>query len=336
MANLDTLIGIDLGGTKMLAGAVGSDGTVRHLSRDLTGAAEGAGAVIERLAVLVEKIQTALGEGDRAAAVSIGVPGGVDVERGIVDKAPNLGWEGLPLAAQLSSRVGLPVFLDNDVRVAVVGEHARGVGAGTRTMVGVWVGTGIGGGVIVDGQLHLGARGLAGEIGHSIVDPRGPRCHCGNRGCIEAIASRTAIERDVRRAIKKGVPSDALKLMKKKGRAELSSGIIAKLLERHDPALHKVFAEAQRALGRFAANLINALDPEVLVFGGGIAERLGETFVAPIRAVAQSHLLSKRDLDKVRVVATQLGETAPIIGAAHLARQRMQRAAAAGVAIGVH
>ena len=323
-----TIIGVDLGGTKMLVGAVDGQGKVEHVMRDLTHAEEGAEAVIDRLAALCRRVRAARGPGRPVAAVSVGVPGGVDIVAGVVDKAPNLGWVDVPLAAELEKRLGARVFLDNDVRVAVLGEHAHGVGRGTKTMVGVWVGTGIGGGVIIDGKLHQGARGVAGEIGHSMVDPRGPKCKCGNRGCIEALASRTSIERDLRVAIADGLKSSALKRIKKKGREQLTSGIIDRLLSDEDPAMMKVFARAQGALGRFTANLINTLDPEVVVFGGGIAERLGERFVAPIREVAHAHLLSKRDLDRVRVVATQLGEVAPIVGAAHLARERLARAGA--------
>ncbi len=318
---MSLIIGIDLGGTKMLAGAVDPSGAVRHLARDLTHPEEGAERVVARLADLVHQVRGQAG--GAVQAVSIGVPGGVDIANGVVDKAPNLGWEGVPLAASLHELVGVPVFLDNDVRVAVLGEHAYGVGRGTRTMVGVWVGTGIGGGIVVDGKLHQGARGVAGEIGHSIVDPKGPPCKCGNRGCIEAFASRTSIERDLRRAIDKGHRSKALKRMKQKGRETLTSGIIARLLADEDAAMTRVFKKAQRALGLFAANLVNALDPEVLVFGGGIAERLEEEFVGPIREVAHAHLLSKRDLERVRIVATSLKETAPIVGAAFLARQRL-------------
>jgi glucokinase len=319
------IIGVDLGGTKMLAGAVDEAGRVSQLERELTSAEEGQDAVIARLAGLCERVRGKLPPGTAVEAVSIGVPGGVDIERGVVDKAPNLRWEGVPLAKRLGERLSLKVFLDNDVRVAVLGEHAYGVGRGAHSMIGVWVGTGIGGGIVIDGRLHQGARGVAGEIGHSIVEPDGPRCHCGNRGCIEALASRTSIERELRREVKRGVRSRALERMKKKGRRQLSSGIIEWLLERDDPAMRKVMKRAQRSLGIFTANLINALDPEVVVFGGGIAERMGERFVAPIRDHAMGYLLSKRDLERVRVVPTGLGESAPVAGAAFLARQRLAK-----------
>lgn len=319
------VIGIDLGGTKMLAGAVDEHGEVLHKERELTRAEEGAEAVIGRLADLVGALADKVASlgGRRVLAVSIGVPGGVDSATGQVDRAPNLRWEKVPLGPLLSSRTGVPVLLDNDVRVAVLGEYVHGAGRGARSMVGVWVGTGIGGGVILDGQLQTGARGVAGEIGHMIVAARGPRCPCGSRGCIEALASRTSIERELRAAVERGARTRVFKRMKKKGRAELTSSIVARALDDEDPALTKVFARAQRYLGLHAANLINALDPEVIVFGGGMAERLGERFVAPIREVAFRHALSRRDLDRVRLEPTALGEDAPLLGAAVLARRRL-------------
>lgn len=316
-------IGVDLGGTKMLAGAVDRAGAVTHIERELTKPEEGAQAVIERLAGLVGRVRGQLEPDAHIEAIAIGVPGGVDSANGIVDKAPNLGWENVALASLLQPLVGAPVILDNDVRVAVMGEHGYGVGRGAKAMVGIWVGTGIGGGIVIDGRLWQGTRGVAGEIGHSIIDPNGPRCPCGNRGCIEALASRTSIERDVRKEIKKGTKSRILKRMKEKGRIQLASSVVAWALRKEDQAFLKVFRRAQKNLGLFTANLVNALDPEVIVFGGGIAERLGEQFVRPIREEARKHFLSKRDIDRIRIVPTSLGEAAPVAGAALLARLRL-------------
>ena len=193
------VIGFDLGGTKMHAAAVDVHGHVIHSERCKTGPVDGADAVIDRMIGLCTRILAEVGA--RAAdvkALCVGVPGGVDDERGIVDTAPNLGWSQVPLAERLSSALGMRVFLDNDVRVAVVGEHAYGVGKGTRTMVGIFVGTGIGGGIIVGHHTHHGGRGVAGEIGHMTLLPHGPRCPCGKRGCVEALASRTAMQRERR------------------------------------------------------------------------------------------------------------------------------------------
>ncbi len=286
--------------------------------------------MIERMAALVKGLLAeAQATTEDLGAICIGVPGGVDDARGVVDKAPNLGWANVPLGAELSSRLGgARIFLDNDVRVGVLGEHAFGVGRGTKTMVGVFVGTGIGGGVVVNGQLHLGQRGAAGEIGHMILDPNGPRCKCGNRGCAEALASRTSIERDVRALIDRGRHSKVLKMMKKENRPRLTSSVVERALADGDPVMTKVFARAQEAIGMLVANVVNMLDPEVVVIGGGMAERLGESMVAPIRAAAQSRYLLKRDTDRVRIVATELKDLAAPMGAAFIARTRLQKSAA--------
>jgi glucokinase len=319
------IIGVDLGGTKMHAAAVDENGALLHDEREKTLPEEGPDAVIGRIADLCRRINLALGvPHSELRAVCIGVPGGVDDAAGMVDKAPNLKWEKVPLAHLLSSSLGgVKVFLDNDVRVAVLGEHAYGCGRGTRTMVGIFVGTGIGGGVVVDGKIHMGQRGVAGELGHMVVKPKGPRCPCGKRGCIEALASRTSMERDVREMIAAGHKSSVIKIMKKGDRVRLTSSVIAKALAKEDPVMTKVVKRAQHHLAVAVSNVANLLDPEVIVIGGGIAERLGEDFVAPIREAAYERLLVQRDRERLRIVATELKENAAPMGAAFVARQRL-------------
>src|SRR6185503_12334500 len=200
------IVGVDLGGTKIHAAAVGESGELLKDARVKTRPEEGAEAVIARIAELVHEIGSGLDA--PVEAICVGVPGSVDDRSGMVDEAPNLGWRGVPLARKLAAATGAAhVFLDNDVRVAVMGEHAYGVGRGAHSMVGIWVGTGIGGGLILDGELWRGGRGAAGEIGHMTLDPKGPRCSCGQRGHAEAYASRTAIERDVRARSRRGKKS---------------------------------------------------------------------------------------------------------------------------------
>jgi glucokinase len=325
MGDNSLVIGFDLGGTKMHAAAVDVHGHVIYSERQKTLASDGVDAVIDRMIALCQRIQGELGvRGTDVRALCVGVPGGVDDERGMVDTAPNLGWSEVPLVERLSSALGLRVFLDNDVRVAVVGEHAYGVGRGTRTMIGIFVGTGVGGGVIVGHHTHHGGRGAAGEIGHMTLVPRGPRCGCGKRGCVESLASRTAMQRDVFQLIDKGWSSKVPKLMKKLGTETLTSSVIEKALELDDEVMHKVLKDAQYYLGLTAGSLANVLDPEVIVIGGGIAERLGERFVEPIREHAYKHFLVQRDREKVRIVATELKDLAAPLGAAFLARERMQ------------
>ncbi len=319
------VIGVDLGGTKTHAAAVDEKGLVRGDARAKTRAEEGPEAVIARIAELSRSAAEAAGARlSDIRAVCVGVPGGTDAQTGLVDKAPNLGWEDVPLGRLLGEALGgTPVFLDNDVRVAVLGEHAYGVGRGTRTMLGVFVGTGIGGGLVIDGKLHLGARGAAGEVGHIPVETGGPRCSCGRRGCIEALASRTAMERQVRALIARGEKSRVLKLMKEEKRETLTSSVIERALADGDRVMEKVLARAQKRLGRLIGGLCNLLDPEVVVIGGGVAERLGETFVTPIREAAYRRFLVERQAERVQIVPTLLKDQAAPLGAAFVARQRL-------------
>lgn len=322
---MDLIVGFDLGGTKMHAAVVDENGKVLANERQKTLAEEGAQSVIARMGQLVRGLAEKLGaQPSDVRAVCVGVPGAVDDHSGVVDKAPNLGWENVPLRQLLSAEIGrAQVFLDNDVRVAVLGEHAYGVGRGVSTMVGIFVGTGIGGGIIINGQLHSGMRGAAGEVGHMMLDPKGPRCPCGRRGCAEALASRTSMERDVRELVHEGMKSSVLKLMKKEGRPRLTSSVVARTLESGDKVMTEVFARAQKYIGFLVGNVINLLDPEVVVIGGGLAERLGESMVARIREVAYERALVQRDLERVRIVATELKDLAAPAGAAFIARSRL-------------
>jgi glucokinase len=328
------IIGVDLGGTKMHVAAVDEAGELLAQARGKTHPEEGADAVIGRLADLVRDVAAQRGAAlADIAAISLGVPGEVNEDSGVVDTAPNLGWVDVPLAQSLSSSLGLDgartrIFLDNDVRVATLGEHAYGVGKGSRTMVGLFVGTGIGGGIIIDGKPHRGGRGSAGELGHMCLAPDGPRCSCGHRGCAEALASRTAMERDVRAALKRGHKSK-LKLGKKQ---RLTSSAIAKALDDGDKVMHKVWGRALKQLGLLVGNLVNALDPEVVVIGGGLAERLGEEMVRPIREVAYERFLLERDRERVHIEATQLKDAGAPLGAAYLARQKLAATEPAAIA----
>lgn len=325
MGSDDLICGIDLGGTKIQAAIVDAEGKIRASDRCKTLADEGPDAVIGRIIELGEGLCREVGiKAASLRAVSVGVPGGVDDAAGVVDKAPNLGWTKVPLARRLVEALGVKrVVLDNDVRVAVLGEWAYGVGRGTKTMIGIFVGTGIGGGLVIDGKLHAGARGVAGELGHMVLEPGGPRCSCGRRGCLEALASRSAIERELRERSKHGDKSKALRIMKKEDRERLTSSVVERALEDGDEVLEEVIADAQRYLGQAVGNLINLIDPEVVVIGGGIAERLGDRLVGPIRDTAWKQALVTRGKESIRIEATTLKETAAPLGAAYLARLKI-------------
>ncbi|HEV2424183.1 MAG TPA: ROK family protein [Terriglobia bacterium] len=318
------IAGIDLGGTSMKVLIVDARNSILGEARAPTRLSRKPSGILGEIAETLEEALAVAGLKRRdLTAVSIGAPGSIDRHRGVVHEAPNLGWTEFSLGPQLERRVRVPVLVDNDVNVGTVGEHILGAGAGTNHMVGIFVGTGIGGGIIANGRLYEGSVGGAGEIGHTVIQKDGPLCSCGNRGCAEALASRWAMERDVRAAIKAGHKSIVLDLMKKKGKPRMTSSIMNSALKRNDRVMRDVLKHAEYCLGILAANVVNLLDPECVVIGGGIATRLGERFVAPIREAAAGYFLREEDAQRIRVVAGRLGDDAGALGAVVLARQRL-------------
>jgi glucokinase len=315
--------GIDLGGTSMIAIIADQEGKVLGSSDCATNRSLKPAALIDEIAEQVEHAAKDAGVRlKKLDGVGIGAPGAVDPERGVVVNAPNLGWKNVPLSKQLKKRLGPDVALGNDVQVAILGEHAFGAARGLNRVVGIWVGTGVGGGLIIDGELSRGARGAAGEIGHTVYKEDGPECGCGRRGCFEAFASRTAIEREVRARSTKKNESAALTIMREKNKPRMTSSVIEKALAANDLIMKQVMAEAEHALGILAGNLVNTLDPEMVVIGGGIAQRLKEIFVAPIRETARTRFLRPDPDGDLRIEHATLGDYSGALGAAALARGR--------------
>jgi glucokinase len=322
----EVIVGIDMGGTSLRALVVNPHNEILAIEKQPTNVTSKPDALIRDLAAMVEDVVRAAGlSKSQLRAVGVGAPGAVDPEHGVVYHAPNLGWDAVPLAAKMASLLHVPVFAENDVNVGVVGEHVLGAGRGTKELVGIFVGTGIGGGIISKGQLYLGSRGAAAEVGHMIVQVDGPLCGCGNHGCIEALASRTAMERDVREAISSGQKSSVLKLMEERGKDRMTSSVIQRALRKNDPVMRKVMKRAQYYMGMLVASVVNMLDPECVVIGGGIAERLGEYYVAPIRRTAYENFLRRHDAERVKVVSGTLGDNAGPLGAVVLARRSLRK-----------
>ncbi len=320
----DIILGVDLGGTSLRVLAVDRRNQILSVEKNPTQLDASVSDIIKEIASAARKAALKADVSwQRVCAVSVGAPGAVDPRHGIVYKAPNLGWENVPLARRLGKHLSIPVFVENDVNAGTIGEYALGAGKGTRDMIGIFVGTGIGGGLVIDGELHEGFRGAAGEIGHIVVEKNGPRCGCGRRGCVEALASRTAMERDVRRAIRSGVKSVVPEIMKERKRTRMTSSIISRALGRNDALMLKVLRRAQFYLGLLVANLVNTIDPEGIVIGGGIAERLGERYVAPIRATARDYYLRQDGRERIKILPGELGDDAGALGAAVLGWRRL-------------
>ncbi|MGH9396287.1 MAG: ROK family protein [Terriglobia bacterium] len=321
----EIIVGIDLGGTSIKALAVDGKNKILATGKKKTQAGQKPKVLIKEIAELVES--TAKDAGCKlksVVAVSIGAPGAIDVRRGVVTEAPNLGWKNVPLASELRLQLGTAIVVDNDVNVGVMGEHALGAGERVDDLVGIFVGTGIGGGIISGGKLFEGANGWAGEVGHTVIEVDGPVCSCGRRGCAEALASRTAMERDVLNAIKSGAKSVVPEILKARKRDRITSSIIQAALAKNDPVMKEVIKRAQYYLGILVGNVVNVLDPERVVIGGGVAGRLGETFVGPIRSTAYEYFLHADAAKRTKVVAGRLGDNAGALGAVVLARKRLR------------
>ena len=309
--------GIDLGGTKIQAAIVDNGKVVADARRPTPtkgGPEDVAAQMVEAMKEAAEaaKLETGSLEG-----IGVGSPGDVDEKTGTVSGARNLpGWEGsFPLADWLSDALGAPVRVGNDVQVAVNAEKKLGAGRPYKSFIGVFWGTGVGGGVILDGKEWLG-RGAAGEIGHMVVKLGGARCTCGRRGCLEAYAGRGAMEIEARREHDDGTKTDLFKIMKKKGHVRLTSGIWERALNEGDELAEKLIDRAVKALAAGIASAVNLLDVEAVVIGGGLGVRFGEPYVKKISKQMHKHLFVDDNPPAMHVA--QLGDFGGAIGASLL------------------
>ncbi|MEX2448081.1 MAG: ROK family protein [Solirubrobacterales bacterium] len=311
--------GIDLGGTKIQAVVVdGGGGTMRGEARQPTPTSGEPADVARAMEEALREAASAAGvASEDLAGVGVGSPGDADGETGAVSSARNLpGWEGsFPLGETLAEALGVPVRIGNDVQVAVEGEYALGAGRGFDSLLGVWWGTGVGGGIVLDGRPWLG-RGAAGEIGHIVVERDGARCPCGRRGCMEAYAGRAAIEAEARRRHEQGEKTGLFELMEKHGKPRLTSGIWARALDHGDHLATKLIERAITALGTGVASACNVLDVEAVVIGGGLGDRFGKSHMDPLREEMLKHLFSDSNPPQIQVAT--LGDLGGAIGASLL------------------
>jgi glucokinase len=317
------VVGVDMGGTKILSAVIDAEGNILGTAKVPTKAEEGTSVVIDRIANCIQKAIDESGvASDSIQAVGIGAPGPLDPATGVVIFAPNLGWRDVPLKAELETRVGIPTFVDNDVNVGTLGEHVFGAGKDVQNVVGIFVGTGIGGGIILQGELFHGASKTAGEIGHIIVKADGPRCGCGTRGCLEALASRTAMAKQFQRAILKKGKKSVISKLTNGDLGAIRSGVLAKAIRLNDKVTLKIIKKVTKYLGIGIGSIVNFLNPEMIVLGGGVVEALDDTFLDNIRSAAEKYALPNT-LNGVQIVRAKLGDNAGILGAAALARQRL-------------
>ena len=314
----DLFVGIDLGGTKIVSGLVDGEGRIVTRQRRNTEAREGPAAVLDRMIEATAGLLAGDGlDSNRIIAVGVAAPGPIDAVSGVVTAPPNLpGWHDVPLAKLIQDRLSLPTFLDNDANAAALGEHRFGAGRGVEHLIYVTASTGIGGGFILDGCLYRGATGAAAEVGHMTILAHGPLCGCGNRGCLEALASGTAIAREARERVARGAPSLIADLAQ--GASDsISAKMVAEAADMGDADANEILDQAMIYLGVGMANLVNLFNPQLLVIGGGLT-KMGPRLFEPVRRMVGLRAFPAA-ASAVEIKQAELGENVGLLGAAAVA-----------------
>jgi glucokinase len=320
MARISPVVGVDIGGTKIMAAVVLKNGKILGTGRRPTLADQPQEVSLEQLKSAINEALAAAGvRQEQLKGIGLGCPGPLDPETGVILTPPNLpNWQNMPLKAFVEQEFKVSACVDNDVNVGTLGEYLYGAAQGADPVFGMFVGTGIGGGLVIGGKLFRGFTKNAGEIGHTIIKWGGPKCTCGNKGCLEAIASRTAVVEKIERKVAKGKPTK----LEIKGK-RIRSKALAKAYAAGDKLVVKALDKSAKAVGIAAANVINLIGPEVVVIGGGVVEALGEAYVERVKRSAEKHSLPQC-YEGVKVVASALGDDAGILGAAALARLELK------------
>jgi glucokinase len=308
--------GVDLGGTNIECALARSDGLILCSGKALTRSHEGSSAVLKRITDLTRGLAAEIKT--EPLALGLGVPGLADLKRGSTRFLPNLptNWRDVPVAEILAPEIGCPVYLLNDVRMATLGELVFGHGRSSRTMAFFSLGTGIGGGVVVEGRLRLGPLGAAGELGHQTILPDGPRCGCGNYGCLETLASGPAFSAEGVRLMLSGQAPELHRRVRGDASAVTPSEMAA-AAEAGDHAVKEAITRIARFLGIAAANVITVLHPDLIVFGGGVAA-VGHLLFETVRQTVRERV-GMFPVDDIRIEPSLLGDNAGIMGGIALA-----------------
>ncbi len=324
-------IGVDIGGTSIRAARFTGDHHVPETKTKIpTQAAKGVEAVLARIETAIREVA---GDGlSQVAGVGMALPGPLDPHTGILISAPNLpGWENLPLQRMMRERIGRPVFIGNDANLAALGEWKFGAGRGHADVLYLTISTGIGGGVICNGRMLVGARGLAAEVGHMLAIPDGPMCGCGQRGHLEAVASGTAIARAARARLKAGDGSESKIWDLAGGDLEaVTSVIIGAAAVAGDEFAGRLIVEAGTFIGRTLASLLHAYNPSIVIFGGGVS-MLGDIILDPVRVATRQYAMSDAYWRDCPIVLAELGDDAGLVGAGVLALEETGGRPAASV-----
>ncbi len=319
--NKPPVLAIDLGGTKVIAAIISDEGEVMAREYHHTLANEGPQPIINRMLLSIDHLLSAQDMSlSQLHSISVAAAGAIDMKKGVVTFSPNLpGWCDIPLRDIIKEKYGINTFLLNDASAAALGEHRFGAGRGVKSLIYLTVSTGIGGGIIINDKLYLGPCGSAGEIGHMTIDVNGPRCNCGNIGCLETLASGTAVAREAIRRVSRGEKSSLTEIVE--GKIEnITAEKVGIAAQGGDSLASEIIAKAAVYLGVGIVNLVNIFNPEMIIVGGGMA-KMGDLLLAPARQVVLERAY-QLPAQAVRIVPAQLGDDAGVLGAVTFAFQQ--------------
>lgn len=316
-------IGFDLGGTKMRVLVLDQKFKTLAVTKKSTKAEEGAEQGVRRMKGCIDKAMRDAGiKKSDLLGIGFGLPGILDTERGVILRLINVGWVNVQIAKVFGNAYGVPVAIDNDVNAGAYGEYRLGAGRGQHHMVGIFPGTGIGGGIVIGGKIHHGIGGPVAEIGHIVFNPDGPLCNCGARGCYEVYAGRTAIAARAARAAAMG-QAPALFSLVGANISKIRSSVLAESIAKGDKVVEDIVREGARVIGHLACGMVLTLAPGMVVLGGGLVEAMENLYVKECRVVMDAHPLVRMS-KKVKVAAARLGDDAVALGAACLARDKVE------------
>ncbi len=315
------VLAVDLGGTKIITAIISNKGQMVAREYCLTLAEEGPQSVINRILSAIDHLLSLRNiESSQLGSISIAAAGVIDFDRGMITSSPNLpGWYDIPLRDIVREKHGVNTFLINDANAAALGEHHFGAGKGVNNLIYLTVSTGIGGGIIINGRLYSGLCGSAGEIGHMTIDVNGPKCNCGNIGCLETLASGTAVAKEAIRCISQGGKSSLTEIVE--GKIEnITAEEVSLAAQRGDSLALEVISKGATYLGIGMVNMVNIFNPEMIIVGGGMA-KMGDLLLNPARRVVRERAFSL-SAQAVRIVPAQLGDDVGVLGAAIFARRQ--------------
>lgn len=306
------IIGVDLGGSKILSGIADQEGRILDKISQPTNPQKGAADVTDRICLSIQKLQQrVLARPEEVDNIVVGAPGPIYYPQGIISNAPNLGWENFELKKELELRLGRTIVVDNDANMAAFGAYYFSYKRSCRSLLYMTISTGIGGGIIINGRIYRGIKGGAGEFGHMVIDPKGRICSCGRRGCLEALASGTAIAQEAQELIYHG-GGHVIKEMRKVS-GEITAREVGEAARKGDPEALAIINRVIAMLGLGIANMVNVFDPEIVVLAGGVGVGLQDLLLQPVTAIVKANVFAMHK-ENLKITVSDLGEDIGLLG----------------------